>query len=72
MGRDGSFGTVEMGQQADILLLENNPLENVSHTRDRIGVMARGQWFPQAELDGMVDQFVATYQTDDSAAVTAK
>jgi hypothetical protein len=26
--------------------------------------MARGRWLPQAELDGMVDQFVATYQTD--------
>jgi hypothetical protein len=34
--------------------------------------MARGRWLPQAELDGMVDQFVAAYQTDDSAAATAK
>jgi hypothetical protein len=34
--------------------------------------MVRGQWFTQAELAGMVDQFVAAYQTDDSAAVTAK
>jgi imidazolonepropionase-like amidohydrolase len=72
MGRDGSFGTVEVGQRADLLLLEQNPLENVSNTRNRVGVMARGQWFTQAKLDEMVDQFVATYQKDDSAAVTAK
>ena len=61
MGRDGSFGTIEAGQRADLLLLEGNPLENVSSTRNRVGVMVRGQWFTQAELDAMVDEFVATY-----------
>ena len=61
MGLDGSFGTVAVGQQADLMLLEQNPLENVGHTRNRIGVMARGQWFTQEELDGLVDEFVATY-----------
>ena len=61
MGRDGSFGTVEVDQRADLILLEENPLENVSHTRSRVGVMARGQWFTQAELNKIVDEFVATY-----------
>ena len=61
MGRDGSFGTVEVDQRADLMLLEQNPLDNIGHTRNRIGVMARGQWFTQAELDGLVDAYVATY-----------
>ncbi len=61
MGRDGSFGTVEVGQRADLILLGENPLENVSHTRNRIGMVARGQWFTQAELDGLVDKYVSTY-----------
>lgn len=61
MGCDGNFGTVAVGQRADLILLEQNPLENISHTWDRIGVMARGQWFTQAELDQKVDEFVATY-----------
>lgn len=62
MGGDGSFGTVAIGQRADLILLANNPLDNVSHTRNRIGVMARGQWFTQAELNGLVNEYVATYR----------
>lgn len=61
MGRDGSFGTVAVGQIADLMLLEENPLQSVSHTQQRLGVMARGQWFTQAELDQLVNAFVATY-----------
>jgi hypothetical protein len=65
MRRDGSFGTVAVGQIADLLLLEENPLESVSHTQQRLGVMTRGQWFTQAELDQIVNAFVATYQAND-------
>ncbi len=62
MGRDGSFGTIEAGRRADLLLLDGDPLENVSHTRSRLGVMAGGRWYPQAELDQRVEDFVATYE----------
>jgi hypothetical protein len=65
MGRDGNFGTVGVGKRADLILLEQNPLEDVSHTRNRIGVMARGRWFTQPELDVLVDEYVATYQAND-------
>jgi hypothetical protein len=45
----------------DVILLSRNPLEDVTYTQERLGVMVRGQWFTQAELDGLVDEFVATY-----------
>lgn len=61
MGRDGTFGAIAPGQRADLLLLESNPLANVSHTRERIGVMARGHWYTQDQLDAMVDTYIATY-----------
>lgn len=61
MRRDGRFGTVAAGQRADLLLLAANPLENVSHTRNRVGVMARGRWYPQSLLDAQVTDFIATY-----------
>jgi imidazolonepropionase-like amidohydrolase len=61
MGADGSFGTVEVGQRADLILLTENPLENVSATRERVGVMVRGTWRTQEDLDAMVNEFVATY-----------
>jgi hypothetical protein len=58
MGRPGDFGTVAVGQRADLLLLEKNPLENVTHTRHRLGVMVRGRWFWQSELDMLVDKYL--------------
>jgi imidazolonepropionase-like amidohydrolase len=61
MGRDGNFGTVEIGQRADLILLENNPLENVSHTRQRIGVMARGEWHSQDELNQKVEAYISSF-----------
>jgi hypothetical protein len=51
MDGNGCFGTIKIGQRADLLLLKGNPLENISATRSRVGVMVRGQWFTQAELD---------------------
>ena len=61
MGDDGGFGTIEVGRRADLILLEENPLDNVSATRQRLGVMARGKWMTQEELDAKVNGFVATY-----------
>ena len=60
-GQDDS-GTVALGKRADLVLLSDNPLENISNTRGRIGVMVRGQWFTQSELDTQVDGIVAAYQ----------
>ncbi len=61
MGVDDRFGEVVAGQRADLILLRSNPLEDVGATRDRIGVMSRGRWYTQAELDKLVAEVVATY-----------
>lgn len=61
MGADGSFGVISAGQRADMILLKDNPLENVSATRDRLGLMVRGKWMPQEELNDRVTAFVAEY-----------
>ena len=60
MGRDGNFGTIEVGQRADLILISDNPLENVSATRDRFGVMTNGRWYTQVELDQMVEEYLAS------------
>jgi hypothetical protein len=59
MGRDGNFGTIEVGQRADLILISDNPLENVSATRDRSGVMTNGRWYTQADLDTLVADYLA-------------
>ena len=52
--RDRDFGTVTIGQRADLLLVDGNPLENVGRLRQPNGVMARGRWYPRQALDAMV------------------
>jgi imidazolonepropionase-like amidohydrolase len=59
MGRNGKFGTIKVGQRADFILLTANPLENVSATRDRLGVMANGNWYLQSDLDNILADYRA-------------
>jgi hypothetical protein len=47
----GKFGRVRAGLEADLILLEANPLDDVRATRKLAGVMARGRWVPRTELD---------------------
>lgn len=44
------FGIVAEGQRADLILLEANPLQDTGHLEQRAGVMVRGQWLPEAEI----------------------
>jgi hypothetical protein len=46
-----SFGTVSVGQRADLVLLGSNPLDDLDNLNDRVGVMIRGRWVPKAEID---------------------
>ena len=50
------FGKVVTGFRADLVLLESNPLEDVHHTRTRVGVMKRGRWFPADELETALER----------------
>ena len=45
------MGTVVVGHGADLLLVEQNPLEDVAHIRMLRGVMAAGQWFDKQDLE---------------------
>jgi len=49
-GREDT-GTIAPGKRADLILLEANPLETISHSSRIAGVMLGGRWMPKAELD---------------------
>jgi hypothetical protein len=48
--RENEFGTVAVGQRADLLLLTANPLESVGNVAKRVGLMLRGDWLSEGEL----------------------
>lgn len=54
-------GEVAVGMRADLLLLEENPLKDVSAMRRRAGVILRGRWLPQAELRDSLARLAADY-----------
>ena len=48
------FGVVAVGRRADLLLLERNPLEDVHNARHPVGVMARGHWLTEVQLESQL------------------
>ena len=56
LGLDGKFGTVAVGNRADLLLLDANPLEDVRNLTRRAGVMVRGRWLPANEIDRRLEE----------------
>jgi pimeloyl-ACP methyl ester carboxylesterase len=45
-----NVGTVTVGAQADLILLDANPLEDVANVLKRAGVMLRGRWFAHSAV----------------------
>ena len=45
-----TFGLVAPGHRADLVLLEVNPLTDIGNVAKRAGVMLRGRWLPESEL----------------------
>ena len=55
MNGNGDFGTLEIGKRADLILLKNNPLEDISNIKNILGVMASGRWYEKAEMQKWID-----------------
>ncbi len=52
---EGDFGTIEVGNRADLILVNRNPLEDVRNIRDFLGVMVAGRWYEKTELQKMIN-----------------
>ncbi len=51
-----TFGLVAAGHRADLVLLEANPLTDIGNVTQRAGVMLRGRWLPESEIQERLAQ----------------
>lgn len=58
------FGQVAAGQRADLLLLDGNPLDDLSVLYQPAGVMVRGQWLSRATLDSKLAEIAAARRAE--------
>ncbi len=58
---NGDFGVVGAGKRADLLLLDANPLENIANVQKKSGVMLRGVWYPEAELQKKLEWVAGSF-----------
>jgi Amidohydrolase family len=58
-GIEKETGTVETGKRADLLLLEANPLQDLGNAARRAGVMVRGRWIPESEIQARLEKIAA-------------
>lgn len=52
------FGRVAIGLRADLVLLDANPLQSVGNIRRRSGLMLRGRWLPEAQLQDRLNRLL--------------
>ena len=61
LGSNG--GVVAKGRDADLVLLDANPLAEIQNSKRIHGVMLRGHWYPKTELEERIKRYVV--QDDD-------
>jgi len=50
LGKTDTFGTIQVGRVADLVLLDMNPLEDISHTRKIHAIVLGGKFFPLVSI----------------------
>ena len=61
LGPETRVGLLKPGYEADLLLLDQNPLADVTALRDLDGVMLDGRWFERAQLDFKLAELERNY-----------
>ena len=62
--KEGEFGTIVEGASADLVLLDKNPLKDITNTMKIRGVMVRGEWWDKDRIDAAFGELYADYNDD--------
>ena len=60
-GATDDWGTVAVGQRADVVLLRANPLDDIANLTQRAGVLVNGRWFPEEEIQRRLEEMALLY-----------
>ena len=59
LGRPDTMGVVEPGRNADMVVLDANPLESVGNLHEIVGIVRGGFYYSRQELNGLRDRVAA-------------
>ena len=58
----GVFGAITLGGRADLVLLDADPLADITNVSKIRGVMVQGRWLPKAELQRMLEALPVAFR----------
>lgn len=59
--KNDRFGSIAVGHRADLVLVAENPLNDLTTVAEPLGVMAQGHWHSRAEMDAKLAEISAAY-----------
>src|SRR5713226_5158405 len=68
LGLENSYGSVEAGKIADLVLLSANPLDDIHNTKKITAVIVNGRLFDRAALDRILKQVQSAAKRNDPRA----
>jgi len=61
LGEADKTGTIEVGKRSDLILVDEDPLQNVSGASKISGVLVRGRWIGSDEISARMKKIAAVY-----------